>query len=107
MLGDESGDVSMWALTSAVIRLTGGDGGDSCGLLGFEGRRPRRPLRLSVLTTSFTIPTAIHFWNRQNWHLFRLLLSTGQFLSARQTYFAFFCTVRLKKPLQPSQVRTP
>lgn len=31
--------------------LTGGDGGDSCGDFGLEGRRPRRPFKLSVLTT--------------------------------------------------------
>lgn len=97
----------MCALTSAVIMLTGGDGGDSWGLLGLEGSLPLLPFRLSVLTTSLTMPTARHFWNRQNWHRFLRLLSTGQFLSARQTYLAFFCTVRLKKPLQPSQVRTP
>ena len=107
MFGDESGDVSMCALTSAVMRLTGGDGGDSCGLRGLDGRRPRRPFNESVRTTSLTIPTARHFWKRQNWHLLRLRLSTGQFLSARQTYLADFCTVRLKKPLQPSHVRTP
>lgn len=45
---------------------------------------------------SFTMPTARHFWKRQNWHRFLLLLSTGQFLSARHTYLAFFCTVRCK-----------
>lgn len=46
-----SGEVSTCALTRAVMRLTGGEGGDSWGLLGFEGNRPRRPLRLSVRTT--------------------------------------------------------
>lgn len=46
-----SGHVSTWALTNAVIVLTGGDGGDSWGVLGFDGNRPRRPLRLSVRTT--------------------------------------------------------
>lgn len=39
---------------------------------------------------SLTMPTLRHFWNRQYWHLLRRLLSTGQFLFARQTYFAFF-----------------
>lgn len=43
---------------------------------------------------SLTIPTARHFWKRQNWQRFLLLLSTGQSLLARHTYFAFFCTVR-------------
>lgn len=43
---------------------------------------------------SLTIPTTRHFWKRQNWQRFLLLLSTGQSLLARQTYFAFFCTVR-------------
>lgn len=33
------------------MRETGGLGGDSCGDLGFEGNRPRRPFRESVLTT--------------------------------------------------------
>lgn len=43
------------------------------------------------------MPTARHFWKRQNWHRFRLLLSTGQSLLARQTYLEFFWTVRCKK----------
>lgn len=43
---------------------------------------------------SLTMPTVRHFWKRQNWHRFRLLLSTGQSLLARQTYLEFFCTVR-------------
>ena len=46
-----SGLVSTYARTSAVIKLTGGEGGDSCGLFGFDGSRPRLPLRLSVRTT--------------------------------------------------------
>lgn len=92
--------------------------------LGLDGRRPLRPFKLSVLTTvetaatdvtlgltsrarcgpllirvfvslpSLTMPTVRHFWNRQNWHRFRLLLSTGQSLFARQTYLEFFWTVR-------------
>lgn len=92
--------------------------------LGLDGRRPLRPFKLSVLTTveimatdvtlgltlrarcgpvlirvfvnlpSLTMPTARHFWKRQNWHRFRLLLSTGQSLFARQTYLEFFWTVR-------------
>lgn len=49
-----SGEVSTWARTSAVIRLTGGDGGDSCGLFGFDGNLPRRPFKLSVRTTEKT-----------------------------------------------------
>lgn len=47
-----SGHVSTCARTKAVIRLIGGDGGDSCGLFGFDGRRPRRPFKLSVRTTT-------------------------------------------------------
>lgn len=43
---------------------------------------------------SFTMPTARHFWKRQNWQRFRRLLSTGQSLFARQMYLALFCTVR-------------
>ena len=46
-----SGLVSTYARTRAVIKLTGGEGGDSWGLLGFDGKRPRLPLRLSVRTT--------------------------------------------------------
>lgn len=42
---------------------------------------------------SFTMPTLRHFWKRQYWQRLRLLLSTGQFLLAKQTYLAFFCTV--------------
>lgn len=43
---------STWALTKALIKLTGGEGGeDSCGLLGLEGKRPLRPFKLAVLTT--------------------------------------------------------
>lgn len=43
---------------------------------------------------SLTMPTARHFWKRQYWQRFRRRLSTGQFLLARQTYLAFFWTVR-------------
>lgn len=43
---------STWARTSALMRLTGGDGGEgSWGLLGLDGRRPLLPFRLSVRTT--------------------------------------------------------
>lgn len=123
---------SKWDLTREVIMLTLGVVDEaSATVLGLEGRRPRRPLRLSVRTTkggreetfrelnftlktvlrlffcctytfsqyvitlpSLTIPTARHFWKRQNWQRFLLLLSTGQSLLARHTYLAFFCTVR-------------
>ena len=110
---ERSGLVSRCAFTSAATKFAeplaaaadiDTDGGMSCGLFGLDGSRPRRPFKLAVLTTSFTMPTFIHFWKRQNWHRFRRRLSTGQFLSARHTYLAFFWTVRLKKPLQPSQV---
>lgn len=47
-----------------------------------------------IVLPSLTIPTARHFWKRQNWQRFLLLLSTGQSLLVRHTYFAFFCTVR-------------
>lgn len=46
-----SGEESTCARTNAVMRLTGGEGGDSCGLFGFDGSRPRLPFKLSVLTT--------------------------------------------------------
>ena len=55
--------MSTCALTSAVMSETGGEAGVSCGDFGLDGSRPRRPFRLSVRTTSFTIPTARHFWN--------------------------------------------
>lgn len=43
---------STWDLTRALMRLTGGEGGEaSWGLLGLEGRRPLRPFRLAVRTT--------------------------------------------------------
>lgn len=54
---------------------------------------------------SLTMPTARHFWKRQNWHRFRLLLSTGQSLLARQTYLEFFCTVRCE--IKVSVTRSP
>lgn len=113
----------MWALTSDAIKLAGDAVVVTSWMsLGLDGRRPRRPFRLSVLTTvkvmtwmllwlqwhecnvdflevllnspSLTMPTARHFWKRQNWHRFRLLLSTGQSLLVRQTYLEFFWTVR-------------
>lgn len=34
---------------------------------------------------SLTIPTARHFWKRQNWQRFLLRLSTGQLLEAKHT----------------------
>lgn len=52
------------------------------------------PWACSSHPPSFTMPTARHFWKRQNWQRFRRLLSTGQSLLARQMYLAFFCTVR-------------
>lgn len=52
---------------------------------------------LILRSPSLTIPTVRHFWKRQNWHRFRLFLSTGQSLLARQTYLEFFWTVRCKK----------
>ena len=50
-----SGEESTCARTKAVIRLTGGDGGDSWGVFVFEGSRPRLPFRLSVRTTAKNI----------------------------------------------------
>lgn len=128
---------SMWALTRDAIMLTGDtEAVASWTTFGFEGRRPLRPLRLSVLTTakiganccnqfifsilflgnspgfvlnspSFTMPTTRHFWKRQNWHRFRLLLSTRQSLLARQTYFEFFCTVRCEAKIQRITLNLP
>lgn len=43
-----------YALSRAESRLRGGEGGEASvckGLFGLEGRRPRRPFRLSVRTT--------------------------------------------------------
>ncbi|CAG0881535.1 unnamed protein product [Cyprideis torosa] len=61
-----SGLVSKCARTSAVIRDIGGEGGESCGVLAFDGSLPRLPFKVSVRTTSLIIPTDKHFWNRQN-----------------------------------------
>lgn len=56
-----------------------------------------KPWGSVIASPSLTIPTTRHFWKRQNWQRFLLLLSTGQSLLARHTYFAFFCTVRCPK----------
>ena len=43
---------SMWALTKDAMIFTGGfEVFESTTFFGFEGKRPRRPLRLSVRTT--------------------------------------------------------
>lgn len=65
--------------------------------------RPPNSSGLVPHSPSLTMPTARHFWKRQNWHRFRLLLSTGQSLLARQTYLEFFCTVRCEIKRNPSQ----
>lgn len=61
-----------------------------------------------ALLPSFTMPTLRHFWKRQYWQRLRLLLSTGQFLLARHTYLAFFCTVRCgeNKPIISHQTQS-
>lgn len=56
--------------------------------------RPPAAPRSPMPVPSLTMPTARHFWKRQNWQRFLRLLSTGQSLLARQMYLAFFCTVR-------------
>ena len=42
---------------------------------------------------SRTMPTAKHFWKRQNWQRFLCRLSMTQLWFAKHTYFAPFCTV--------------
>ena len=58
------------------------------------------------LPSSF-MPTSRHFWKRQYGHRFLCVLSMTQHRSATQLYTFLFCTVRLKKPLQDSQVKRP
>ena len=61
----------------------------------------------SVFSPPSTIPASKHFVNRQAWHSLDLtLFFTSQFPSPLQTYLEtkFFCTVLLKKLLQPSHV---
>lgn len=119
----------------AIMLTGDTEGAASWTALGLDGRRPLRPFKLSLLTTaetmttdvplglasraqrgpalmrvlvslpSFTMPTARHFWKRQNWHRFRLLLSTGQSLFARQTYLEFFWTVRCEINISRNQKR--
>jgi len=56
-------------------------------------------------TASRFMPILRHLLYRQNWHLFRCLLSIMQFLSSRQAYVKSLRTVLLKNPLQPSQLK--
>ena len=79
-----SGLVSTYARTRAVIKLTGGEGGDSWGLLGFDGKRPRLPLRLSVRTTETMNDQIV------NKVYYILLLDTKSTLESR------FCCAKLK-----------
>lgn len=58
----------MWALTSEAIMLTGDTVDVTSGTtLGFDGRRPLRPFRLSVLTTrrrvTSTVTLSFHHYN--------------------------------------------
>jgi len=47
---------------------------------------------------SLDIPTAMHFWNRQNWHRLRLRRITWHLPSLRQRYSICFCMLRRKNP---------
>lgn len=67
----------------------------------------RPPGMRSSRTAASTMPCRKHFWNRHDWHLFRCCFVIVHLLSETQVYTRLFCTVRLKKPLQPSQVIIP
>jgi len=71
--------VSKWARTRAVIKETGGLGGDSCGDLALEGNLPRRPFKESVLTTYRIIKQhyRTHFISRL--HISSLHISSSYF----------------------------
>ncbi len=58
----------------------------------------------SSRTASRFMPASRHFWKRQNWHWLRVCLLTTHCWYSRHLYCRSFCTVRLKKPLQPSQL---
>lgn len=73
-------------------------------LLGCASSVPLAALCLSSWTASRFIPHARHFWYLQYWHLFLCRLSMIQLRSSRHAYVRSFLTVRLKKPLQPSQL---
>lgn len=64
---------------------------------------------INVLTNwpCSTIPCSIHFLNLQYWHRFLCAFVISQLPSATHVYTLLFCTVRLKKPLQPSHVMMP
>lgn len=59
----------------------------------------------TVNLPSLFIPCERHFMYLQYWHLFRCLLSIVQHFSSRQAYDKSLRTVRLKNPLQPSQLK--
>ncbi len=61
----------------------------------------------SLFLPSLFIPMARHFWQRQYWQRFLWRLSTRQSLLSLHVQLRSFLTVRLKKPLQPSQLYTP
>uniref|UniRef100_A0A6B0UAP4 Putative secreted protein n=1 Tax=Ixodes ricinus TaxID=34613 RepID=A0A6B0UAP4_IXORI len=61
----------------------------------------------SSCTASRFMPHDRHFWYRQYWHRLRCRLSMMQLRSSRHAYVRSLRTVRLKKPLQPSQLYTP
>lgn len=56
--------------------------GERGGVLTVAGHMTSRYVGASP---SLTIPTARHFWKRQNWQRFLLRLSTGQLLEAKHT----------------------
>ena len=60
----------------------------------------------SSCTASLFMPIARHFWYLQYWHRFLCRLSMMHDFSSRHAYDRSLRTVLLKKPLQPSQLRT-
>lgn len=75
------------------------------GLMPAHSRTMKPTSTAPTWTASLFIPMDKHFWYRQYWHRFLCLLSMVHDLSSRQAYVKSLRTVRLKKPLQPSQLQ--
>ena len=56
---------------------------------------------------SLDIPTSRHFCSRQYWQRFRWSLLMAHSPEPLHVYTRFFLILRLKKPLQPSQLTAP
>lgn len=91
---------SIWALTREAMMLTGGGVVEaSPAVLGLEGRRPRRPLRLSVRTTK-----RWKWKKEENWRLqymSRILTWLSLLLSLSQKTTALSISIYLFLQLAP------